>query len=443
MNDPRDLVLRMIGTPVLLIDADGAVRWFNDACRREHGWHADVVGKSFLDVFPQLTGFDLDLIQGTLAREDRWAGRLTLSRSDGATYPGLVTIVPVYDDDRALTHVVATSTDLTEVDVLQRKLIAGFDNSPNGWAFTDLDGAITECNPVFCEIVGRSRADVVGRMPGELTHPADREKRTPFEEMRNRALPPTFGTQKRYLRPDGSARWVDLQVELVLDHRGDPHFFSGHSTDITSLVESLREGERLSRSYQELFGHGVTSIGRALELRDPYTAGHESRVAALSDAIGARLGLDGDEREGLRVAAELHDLGKIGTPAEILAKPRRLDAAEYAIIQRHADAGADILESMPFPWPVARAVREHHERIDGSGYPSGLVDGDIGIEALILAVADTIEVVASHRPYRPARPLDDALEIVNSAAGTLFDRDVARAAISLFRDGFTIPSPKG
>ena len=253
------------------------------------------------------------------------------------------------------------------------------------------------------------------------------------------AIPPTFGTQKRYVRPDGSTRWIDLDVELVVDHRGEPDFFSGHVTDITSLVESLRETERLSRSYKELFGHGVTSIGRALELRDPYTVGHEHRVAALSDALGAKLGLDEDAREGLVVAAELHDIGKIATPAEILTKPGKLDAAECAIIQRHPEAGADILDSIPFPWPVARAVREHHERIDGSGYPSGLVADDIGIEARILAVADTIEVVASHRPYRSARALDTALEIVSDAERRLFDPEVASAARALFDEGFTIP----
>ena len=438
MNDPQDLILRVIGTPVVLIDADGVVSWFNDACHRVHGWQADVVGAGFLDLFPQLADYDLDQIVAALVRDNRWIGRLALSRGDGTTYPGLVTIVPVYEDG-ALTHVVATSTDLTEVDILQRKLIAGFDNSPNGWAFSDLDGVITECNPVFCEIVGRPRADVLGRIPDEFTYPADRDKRTPFNEMRNRVFPPTFGTQKRYLRPDGSTRWVDVNVELVLDHRGEPDFFSGHTTDITSLVESLREQERLGRSYKELFGHGVTSIGRALELRDPYTAGHEYRVGALSDAIGAKLGLDEDEREGLRVAAELHDIGKIATPAEILAKPAPLDSAEYAIIERHPEAGAAILESIPFPWPVARAVREHHERIDGSGYPSGLMADDICIEARIVAVADTIEVIASHRPYRPARTLDDALEIVNDVADRLFDRDVAAAATAVFDEGFTIP----
>jgi putative nucleotidyltransferase with HDIG domain len=177
-----------------------------------------------------------------------------------------------------------------------------------------------------------------------------------------------------------------------------------------------------------------------IEMRDPYTAGHERRVAEIAAAIGGELGLDARRVEGLRVAGQLHDIGKISTPAEILAKPGKITAAEFTLIKEHAQAGYDALKDVEFPWPVAEVAWQHHERIEGSGYPRGLKGDEILLEARIMSVADVVEAMASHRPYRPGHGIDKALEEIERGSGSAYDTTVAEACLRLFREqGYTLP----
>jgi putative nucleotidyltransferase with HDIG domain len=186
----------------------------------------------------------------------------------------------------------------------------------------------------------------------------------------------------------------------------------------------------------------VLAISMTVEKRDPYTAGHQQRVAHLSLAIGRELGLPPDQLEGLHIAALIHDIGKISLPAEILSKPAQLNPIEISLIRGHAQAGCDILESIEFPWPVSRIVLQHHERINGSGYPQGLSGPDILVEARILGVADVVETMASHRPYRPSIGIDKALEEIETRRGALYDPDAAEACLRLIRHkGFEFPAP--
>ncbi len=169
------------------------------------------------------------------------------------------------------------------------------------------------------------------------------------------------------------------------------------------------------------------------EMRDPYTAGHERRVSKIAAAIGAELGWDEQQQEGLRVAGYLHDIGKITIPAEILAKPGELSALEYQLIQGHARASHDVLKNVQFPWPVAEAVLQHHERMDGTGYPQGLRGESISPMARILAVADVVEAMASHRPYRAALGIAKALAEIERGRGSSYDAAAVDACRSLFR----------
>lgn len=176
------------------------------------------------------------------------------------------------------------------------------------------------------------------------------------------------------------------------------------------------------------------------EMRDPYTAGHERRVAEIAAAIGAELGFDADRQEGLQVAGHLHDIGKMTVPAEILSKPGKLRPAEYALIQEHAQASYDVLKGVEFPWPVAQIALQHHERMDGSGYPRGLMGDAILFDARIMAVADVVEAMSSHRPYRPGLGIEKALAEIERGSGTAYDADVASACLNLFREkNYTLP----
>lgn len=175
----------------------------------------------------------------------------------------------------------------------------------------------------------------------------------------------------------------------------------------------------------------IQAIAATVEMRDPYTSGHQERVAGLACAIAESMELPDDKVYGLRMAAVLHDLGKIAVPAEILTRPGRLNDLEYAIIKNHAQYGYDILKKIEFPWPLAEIVRQHHERLDGSGYPLGLKGAQIILEARILAVADVVETISSHRPYRPSLGLNQAINELNKNKGTLYDPAAVEACIAL------------
>lgn len=196
------------------------------------------------------------------------------------------------------------------------------------------------------------------------------------------------------------------------------------------------------RRLRRVFGETVECLASVTELRDPYSAGHQRRVAQLCRAIGARLGFAEDALEGLYIAAALHDVGKIHVPAEILAKPGRLSDVEMSIIRTHPTTGWEILRSVSFPWPVAEIVLQHHERLDGSGYPHGLAGDGLRVESEVLALADIVEAMSSHRPYRAAHSVERTLDHVAGQTDRAFRREVAEACLSVWKDdGFTFSGP--
>lgn len=196
--------------------------------------------------------------------------------------------------------------------------------------------------------------------------------------------------------------------------------------NLESLVEKRTE------SLQKTLMGTAQALSGAVEMRDPYTAGHQRSVTHLACAIYDLMELPSENREGLRLAGLVHDLGKLRIPADILTKPTRLSRAEFELIKEHPDAGWEILKGVDFPWPVADMARQHHERLDGSGYPDGLKGGVILIESRILAVADVVEAMASHRPYRPALGIEAALAEIKDKRGTIFDPQVVDACLALF-----------
>ncbi len=195
-------------------------------------------------------------------------------------------------------------------------------------------------------------------------------------------------------------------------------------------TESLLESERrLKKNLLE----SVAALATVVEQRDPYTSGHQSQVAHLAETIAREMNLPDNMIEGINLAAVVHDVGKISIPTEILSKPGELSELEFSLIKLHPERGYDVLKGIDFPWPIAQIVLQHHEKIDGSGYPQGLSD-DILLEARIISVADTIEAMASHRPYRDSLGIDCALEEVKSGRGVKYDPDVVDAALRLFQE---------
>jgi len=198
---------------------------------------------------------------------------------------------------------------------------------------------------------------------------------------------------------------------------------------ITSRTAELQE---TLKKLRKTINGVVQAMALTVESRDPYTAGHQQRVADLSCAIATEMEFSQDRIDGIRMAGIIHDLGKISVPAEILSKPGRINEMEFGIIKRHPRVAYDILKEIDFPWPISQMVLQHHERMDGSGYPQELSGDEILFEAKILSVADVVEAMASHRPYRPALGSDAALEAILENKGILYDPDVVDACLKLF-----------
>jgi PAS domain S-box-containing protein len=198
---------------------------------------------------------------------------------------------------------------------------------------------------------------------------------------------------------------------------------------------ALKENKHQLAQLQDNLEGTVKAITKMVEMRDPYTAGHEVRVAELATAIAKEMGLTDEQVHGIHLGGMVHDLGKIQIPAEILSMPRRLTEIEYGLIKIHPQAGYNILKDIDFPWPIAQMVLQHHERIDGSGYPQGLKGESILIEARILCVADVVEAMSAHRPYRPGLGIEAALNEIKKGSGTIYDTEVVDVCLKLFGEG--------
>ncbi len=201
------------------------------------------------------------------------------------------------------------------------------------------------------------------------------------------------------------------------------------------VAERTAELEASYEKARRLFYQTVNSLTQALEIRDPYTAGHQQRVAHLAAAIAEKMRIDRDTVEGIYVAGQLHDIGKIYVPSEFLTKPGVLPEEEYNVIKTHAIMGFEIIKNIEFPWPVAAVILQHHERIDGSGYPYGLEGDEIRLESRILAVADVVEAMSTNRPYRVSPGVHEAIQEITSFRGVKYDREAADACIELFEFG--------
>ncbi|MBC7217153.1 MAG: PAS domain S-box protein [Candidatus Caldatribacterium sp.] len=291
-------------------------------------------------------------------------------------------------------------------------------------------------NPASTRIVGYTPEEhyADSELGMKIVHPEDRPV---LEALRQGGEFFYRPLQFRWIHKDGHIVWAEQINIPVYDEKGELVAIEGIARDITERKKAEEERLRWAHAVEEVLYQLVNVLSSAIELRDPYTAGHQRRVAELACAIAKELRLSEEQMRGLRVAALLHDVGKIlYVPIEILSKPARLTELEMALIREHSRVGYDILRKVDFPWPVAEIVYQHHERLNGSGYPRGLRGDEILLEARILAVADVVEAMSSHRPYRPAHPLEKALAEIRENAGKLYDPAVVEACLRVFQRDF-------
>jgi putative nucleotidyltransferase with HDIG domain len=300
--------------------------------------------------------------------------------------------------------------------------------APVGFSFIDREFRIVLTNPAMAAAHGGAVQDQVGHTVAELVP----DLWPGLEPIYRRVVAdgkPIHGVEVRGPSADDPAvehAWLCSYYPVCVD--GEVIGLGVVALDITDRL-------RLERSQADLTSAVVSAMANTAEARDPYTAGHQKRVAGIAAAIATELGVEEHTVQGIELAAAIHDIGKVAIPAEILARPGRISDEELALVRTHTTAGYNILRDIEFPWPIAQIVLQHHERIDGSGYPRQLVGEQIHIGARIIAVADTLEAMAAHRPYRAALGLDVALTAIAEGRDRVFDPAVVDACLRLFRNG--------
>jgi PAS domain S-box-containing protein/putative nucleotidyltransferase with HDIG domain len=427
----------------LMLDTAGRVTYCNEYLLQLIGWTRDeVFGRSWLELcIPPECHEEVKRAFGSLwqagpealHRENeiltrsgerrliRWNN--TLLRSSSGEMIGTASI------GEDITERKRTESALRESEERFRAMI---EQSISGTCIIDAAQRFVYVNPRLAHVLGYESADpMVGQPVLEFVTPEDRVMVA--QNIRDRILGQEQSVRYHFraIRRDGSL--VTLGAHGSAGYYGGIRVIIAMVQDVTELRRAEEEVERTVEKLRRAMQSTIEVVSTMAELRDPYTHGHEHRVGELATAIATEMGLVADLVEGVRVAGYLHDVGKIALPAEILSKPGRLSRVEFELVKQHAERGYEILKRVEFPWPVAEAAWQHHERLDGSGYPRGLRGDAIILEARILAVADTVEAMASHRPYRPSLGLRAALDEIESNRGTLYDSAVVDACLALFR----------
>ena len=294
-------------------------------------------------------------------------------------------------------------------------------------------------SPSITSLLGYSVEEAMAKSMEEVFEPSSVEaamkalaKELYMENMERKDLSRSRTLELEMKRNDGSTVPVEVKYSFLRGSDGRPAEIVAVARDVSKRKEAELEIEQSTQRLIRAMEDTIQAMAMIVEMRDPYTAGHQLRVTQLACAIAQEIGLSPDQITGLRLAGTIHDIGKVRVPAEILTNPNGLSDAEYTIIKMHPVLGHEILKTIDLPWPIAEIIHQHHERMDGSGYPLGLSGKDIIIEARILAVADVVEAITSHRPYRPAQGIDKALEEISQNKGKLYDPDVVDACLKLF-----------
>lgn len=310
-------------------------------------------------------------------------------------------------------------------DVKSKELI---DSLPYYAMLIDQNHRIIMANRAVRTELGINPEKIIGKYCPQAIHGVDHPiEECPLEEA---VIKGEIVEKEYYDRKLG--KWFSSAIYPLADKNIYLHIVH----DITKRKETEENVKESYNKLQRILNQGIKSICKIVENRDPYTAGHQENVSKLGQEIALRMGLEDKKVEAVRVAGSLHDVGKINVPIDILSKPGRLIQEEYNLIKLHPEAGYNILKDIEFPWPVAQIVYQHHERINGKGYPRRLKSNQIYLEAKILAVADVIEAMTAHRPYRPALRVEKAINEMKENRGILYESTVVDVALDLINTDF-------
>lgn len=345
-----------------------------------------------------------------------------------------ISVIPIFNDHGQVEYVLENVRDVTkrkqaeeqlrQHDEKYKKLI---NTSPDAIALFDEEGQFLAVNVSMAKSLGIAQDELKGKyihdfMSKEVATKRLKKGREAIEK-----------GEVVFFEDEREGRFFE-NYYVPVAFSNEKRTFQGIAREITDIKQVRNDLQKTLNKLNQAFHGTIRILSSALEQRDAYTAGHQERVTRLACALAHQMGLEEDRLQGLYYAGMVHDIGKISVPTEILAKPTRLSDIEFGIIKQHVRSGYEILKDVDFPWPIANIVVQHHERCNGSGYPNGLSGDEILLEARILAVADVIEAMASHRPYRPALGIETALKEIETHKGTLYDPRIVDECLRLFRE---------
>jgi PAS domain S-box-containing protein len=447
LKTQHELILTLldsIPSPIFYKDSSGVYQGCNLALAQFMGiLKEDIIGKTVYDIAP----FELATMYDKTDRElfdhpGVQTYELKVKTADGAVKEVIFHKATFNDAYGAVAGLVGVMIDITERKRSEEALKESearyrsiFENAVEGIFVSTPEGRFLSVNPAAAHLLGYASPEEfmekvtdIGRQ--HYANPKDRE--TYKTTLESEGL--IKGFEVPLINKDGNPIWASINARANRSNEGAIISYEGTIEDITprkQAEENLKEStEKLRKT---LIGV-IQAMSRTVEVRDPYTAGHQRRASNLARLIAQEMALPNDTVEIVRMAGVLHDIGKIAVPSEILSKPSKLTDIEFSLIKVHPQSGYDILKDVGLPHPTAEAVLQHHERLDGSGYPQGLKNGQILLEARILAVADVVEAIASHRPYRPAFGIDSALEEIEKNKNILYDAEVVEACVKVFRE---------
>jgi len=358
----------------------------------------------------------------------------------------LVSCFPIFDSNSKIKGIVHIAKDVTERKRERELLLESEEkfksicrSANDAIIMLDNDDCVSFWNDAAERLFGFSRREIIGEKIYETIIPAGLRAShiKGFNGFRDTGQGAVVDKTVELItiKKDGTEFSIELSLSSVkIDGKWNAIGIVRDITERKQSEEQIKEGIEKQKTALEGI---INTLALTVEQRDPYTSGHQKRVSNLSCLIAGEIGLSNDQIEGIRLAGIVHDIGKMHIPAEILSRPGKLTKDEFSIVRSHAQVSYDILAGTEFPWPVADIVHQHHERMDGSGYPQGLSNGDILMEARILCVADVVEAMSSHRPYRPALGLDKAIEEISRGKGIHYDPDVVDACIKVVKkEGF-------
>jgi len=428
---------------IYMSDLEGNFLYGNRMCEEITGYRREeLIGKNFLEL-NLLSENSLNeavrLLQANMEGKPTGPDEIELITKEGRLIP--VEVNTSVFQRMGQRVVLASVRDITErkraeehLKKSEEKYRTILEDMDEGYFEIDLAGNFTFVNDAECQDLGYSRDELIGMSYRQYSDEATAKKLYElFHDIYNTGKPDK-GFHGQFISKDGRQHFNEVSASLIRDANDNPIGFLGISQDVTERKKAEEDLKKTLENLRKSFGVTIQVMVSAIEARDPYTAGHQIRAADLARAIATGMGLPQEKIEGIRMAGSIHDIGKLSIPAEILSKPTKLSDIEFSLIKEHARKGYEMLKNVESHWPLAEIVYQHHERMNGSGYPRNLKGEEILIEARILAVADVAEAMASHRPYRAALGIDAALKEIEDNKGTLYDAKAADACLRLFRE---------